>query len=264
MKEFDNFKLYLDKKLEWGFCNYLTEFRYDSKTFHKEVCFAKMRDKIGDRVFDKLDFSIKICLTDRLYNDNNSHLVLINSKQIHTYLSMLASVLGFKYRTKYKKDDLIISVTINKNVNKRKALLIATSIRYLYEFPYNITLIDALKIKNENPFKRENILNCILTVGSVLQNGSLGGGHGLGLYISGPYRDELKEKKLISLITPKKTIQELIGFVSCNDIFKSSEVEYDLHRFDYIKYGSIILQNFDDDYKNRLILYKDFYKKYKA
>lgn len=261
MKKIHNYKDYVQSNnISFNYVDYFTIFKlagYDQR-YQEKVCFRKLIDNINEnRLNDmELTFSVKICLTDRYFVSNKSHLCLIGISDIRKYVKMLSKLFGFVYIIKKEDDYCIITITVNEKRNNLCVLTISTCLRYIYEFPYNIILFEALKLHKEKDFRYTHILNCILTVGSILNLG-LGGGHGLGRDSWWDYCSEH------STFTTRKVIKKKYGNSTCNGIFEFKKGKLNRHRFPYISSTKINFPEFINEYQNRLILYKEFKEKNK-
>lgn len=99
---------------------------------------------------------------------------LLNKEEVESHLEYCKTVYGidFDYTVEEKSDHgkkfYLLTVDIDRRKTEQKFVL--TWIRHIYEFPYNMFLLDALKLKNEeNVFTEEHILNILQVVGTTYE-----------------------------------------------------------------------------------------------
>ena len=165
------------------------------------------------------------------------------------HLKILQSVFKFNYRLKEIRNHFILTVTLNGDLIYHKYML--SWVRYLYEYPFNVFLADAHKVKNTTGFKFESIINLFNLVGAT--SGICE--HGTGIHA------KLKEleggHKQINDIFP--VIHAEKGWGAPNKKLKGvttlEDIDIDnnsLHSSDY--WGS------EEEFNKRLELYRKNYK----
>lgn len=121
-------------------------------------------NSLGDKAYYK--FTLETDETKSVKRDK-SNLCLLGADEITYYLDYLNTIFDFKYRLNKEDSKYILEVIFRMNHHKgdnRIHFWLVTSIRYLYEFPQNVILRDALKLKKLDVFKEETIHNLYLLV----------------------------------------------------------------------------------------------------
>lgn len=96
---------------------------------------------------------------------------LMKKEEIEAHLEYCKNTYGidFEYNivetTRFGKGCFVLTVGMNRRKTEQKFVL--TWIRHLYEFPFNMFMLDALKLKNEEKeFEEEHLVNILQVVGS--------------------------------------------------------------------------------------------------
>lgn len=166
------------------------------KDLSQEYCFSE--------VFNGDSF---MCNTYELYiyrygykfnGDNNC---LITKRQLIKHIEEIKKFHDFDYTIENINKGYKLQFTINASLMWHKIIL--TWLRYSYEFPFNIALYEAFKIKKEKDFKNKTILNLFNLTGATMGCTR----HGTGIHAIGKFYDF---KKLISYKDFTKTVEEFI------------------------------------------------------
>lgn len=151
---------------DFKFLNYHTEYRCEgtiNKNFGKESCFEKifncdlnyLDEKYRIRLYKK-DFILKV-------KENNSCFVGI--KEIKRHLKMISSLLVFdKYKFKIEEEENYFDVILEIKADRLYHQYVLTWLRYLYEFPFNMILKDAKRMRKEKEFKFESLSNLFVVI----------------------------------------------------------------------------------------------------
>lgn len=125
-----------------------------------EVCFAR---HIGPRKFSKASYDLYIVSNSDAAINGYSHYCFVSKQQIVNYIRSLKKIYPFKYSIRecvYKGYDTYrVRVIIEGTYAQR--LFILTALRYTYEYPFNTTLCDALRLTKISNFKGLNIISLI-------------------------------------------------------------------------------------------------------
>lgn len=167
---------------KYKYLNYYTEFSCEgsiSVNLDNRVCFREAFDKI------KKDYTItyKVILypSPGLLRDGYANDCLFTKHEIRNHLRQLKSLYPLSYcvRSAYHKNHDVIIVTLR--LNKVPVLFhkyALTWLRYTYEYPYNVILRDAYKLKKDPMFRFESIATLFNVVSSSFP-GYVGDGHSI-------------------------------------------------------------------------------------
>lgn len=151
---------------------------YSTVPMSENPCYAKTLNKWQtERQSKKVDY--EIILTQgacRLKDDHKNNACFLNRKEIEQHLRMVKTIHNFTYRLEdgeyhsscngkdYKAWHLFVTIEGTKAQHK----FVLTSIRHLYEYPFNMWLIDAHRLRESAPdtFKYVSILNLLQIVKS--------------------------------------------------------------------------------------------------
>lgn len=229
------------------FYTYYSSYGDIDKGLSREWCFSKIFD--GDS---------SMCNTYELYiyrygykfnGDNNC---LITKRQLIQHIEEIKKFHDFDYTIENINKGYKLQFTIDAPLMWHKIIL--SWLRYSYEFPFNIALYEAFKIKKKTDFKNETLLNLFNLIGATIGCTR----HGTEIHAIGNFYDF---KKLISYKDFTETVEELIeedcyGAINCiiptvkNIELKNLKfnLNYRCNHTDYWK---------DEDlYKERLEIYK--------
>lgn len=217
------------------------------KDLSREWCFSTIFD--GDET---------MCNTYELYiyrygykfnGDNNC---LITKRQLIQHIEEIKKFHDFDYTIENINKGYKLQFTINAPLMWHKIIL--SWLRYSYEFPFNIALYEAFKIKKKTDFKNETLLNLFNLIGATIGCTR----HGTGIHAIGNFYDF---KKLISYKDFTEAVEEFIeedcyGAINCiiptvkNIELKNLEfnLNYRCNHTDYWKNENL--------YKERLKIYK--------
>ena len=178
------------------FYTYYSSYGDIDKDLSREWCFSKIFD--GDS---------SMCNTYELYiyrygykfnGDNNC---LITKRQLIQHIEEIKKFHYFDYTIENISKGYKLQFTIDASLMWHKIIL--SWLRYSYEFPFNIALYEAFKIKKETDFKDETILNLFNLIGATIGCTK----HGTGIHAIGNLYDF---KKLISYKDFIEAVEECI------------------------------------------------------
>lgn len=87
-----------------------------------------------------------------------SNACFLNPKAVYNHINLLKTLCNFKFKVECNEDHYRILVTVDQlPVGMNKYIL--TWIRYMYEFPYNVLLLDTYRLKKNPIFKFQSIAN---------------------------------------------------------------------------------------------------------
>lgn len=153
---------------EFIFLNYHTEYSCKgvfSKTMRAEACFSKAFSNTDS--VNNVNEEYKIILykgTDFIKDTHNSNACIFTRTQIKNHLKQAQGIFPFEFTIKelknWNKRYEVFEITLNlKDVPGSFHRYLLTWVRYLYEYPYNVVLYDALQLKKENCFRFTSIVN---------------------------------------------------------------------------------------------------------
>lgn len=229
------------------FYTYYSSYGDIDKDLSREWCFSEIFD--GDSY---------MCNTYELYiyrygykfnGDNNC---LITKRQLTQHIEEIKKFHDFDYTIENISKGYKLQFTIDASLMWHKIIL--SWLRYSYEFPFNIALYEAFKIKKETDFKNETILNLFNLIGATIGCTR----HGTGMHAIGNFYDF---KKLISYKDFTEAVEERIEkdcYGAINYIIPTvSDIELKTLKFN-LNYRDNHTDYWKDKnfYKERLEIYK--------
>ena len=204
---------------EFQLLDYYTEYSCKGlfeKKMKREYCFSFVFNKV------KID-PVSEEYTLILYKGTNfskqkhySNACIFNKQQIRNHLKQAQSIYPFKYRVtelkNWKGYNVFKVHLILSDIPGTFHKYILTWIRYMYEYPYNVILYDAYKLKKERCFCYSSISNLFNLV--------------LGCYCNNPRTIHQIAKNEVSKRMSKQELKEKIqNVVVLNDIYKQLKVK---------------------------------------
>lgn len=195
--------------------NFCTEYGSEGNTqknLCKGACFSTIFYSEGNGIVQKNTYTIKLYkIGDWLNKKRQNNACLTDRAGIVHHLKILQSVFKFSYHLKENEDHFVLTMTLEGDLIYHKYML--SWVRYLYEYPFNVFLADACKLRGIPGFKFESIINLFNLVGAtsgICQ-------HGTGIHAIG------KTGRFKALMTTKEIqarLKELEGgHKQINDIF---------------------------------------------
>lgn len=196
------------------------------------ACFASVFGAC--RAFDDYTIDYKVYL----YQDDSmalkrdvNHYCLLDKRELRSHLSRLRGIIPFSYKIIEKEEHGCPCFIVNLHVSGKgiQHEYLLTWLRYSYEYPYNVFLKEALRLRKEKEFMFESISNLFNLVG--VSFGMLYGGHsiGNGRKIGFLKRRELEEKiKLSGRLNDIYNAVEGLG----NQLGTSSKIKKNLRIYD--------------------------------
>lgn len=246
--------------------SFCTEYSSDGntkKTLGIDSCFSTVFHSINNGIIQKNKYIIKLYkMGDWLNKKRQNNACLVDRAGIVRHLKVLQLVFKFSYHIKEKEDHFVLIITFEGDIIYHKYLL--SWIRYLYEYPFNVFLVDAYKLKEIPGFKFESIINLFNLVGAtsgICQ-------HGTSIHAIG-------ETNWFKALMTTKEIQAKLkelegGITNINDIFpvvyaKKYWVYNKVKGIKVLKEDNNSLHSSDywdsiEEFNKRLKLYKKNYK----
>jgi hypothetical protein len=180
-----------------------------------EVCFAR---HIGPREFSKASYDLYIVSNGNAAIEGRSHYCFVSKHQIVNYIRSLKKIYPFKYSIReciYKGYDTY-RVRIRIEGTYAQRLFILTALRYTYEYPFNTTLCDALRLTKISNFKGINIISLINLVYYCIYNFDGNSNHAFNVYpgyasLKELHNNILKANLVFDVVpnTPKEKIERV-------------------------------------------------------
>lgn len=194
----------MDKNfLMLNFCTEYSSQGNTNKNMCKDACFSTVFYSERNGVKQKNVYTVKLYkLGDFLNKKRQNNACLTDRAGVVHHLKILQSVFKFGYRLKEEEDHFVLKMTLEGDLIYHKYLL--TWVRYLYEYPFNVFLADAMKLKQVPGFKFESIINLFNLVGAssgICQ-------HGTGIHAIG---ETANFKELLTTKQIKQRLKELEG-----------------------------------------------------
>lgn len=180
------------------------------------VCFSPIFQGEGNGIIQDNSYTIKIYKLGKVLREKKlNNACLIDKKGIIHHLRVLKSIFSFKYRLKEHKDYFLLNLKLKADLIYHKYML--TWVRYLYEYPFNVFLLDANRAKKEPEFKFESIINLFNIIGATTKISD----HGTTIHAIG---ETYRVKELLTIKEIKSRLKKLKrGHTRLNDIFKVIE-----------------------------------------
>jgi hypothetical protein len=242
--------------LEFKWLDYCTSYVCESKSLGNRVVMdgAACFGYIFNKVKGKTDYIFKINYDPSVLLSHISNYCPLQMSDIIQWLDYLCSIINAKYEIKYgkalMKRKLLDCYEIHFHVRKANSIthkFLLTSIRYLYEWPFNIILSETFILYNNyESFRDESLLNIVNLVYESQQ--SWKSRYGLGHGLSGA-------AKLISDKSLKKKLSKRDNNHNrVNDLF---EITNTFEQLKMVKPNDLLMywESMEDFKKDRLRIY---------
>lgn len=248
--------------------NFCTEYGSEGDTqkgLYQDACFSTIFHSEDNGIVQKNKYTIKLYkIGDWLNKKRQNNACMTDRAGIVHHLKILQSVFKFSYHLKEEEDHFTLTITLEGDLIYHKYML--SWVRYLYEYPFNVFLADACKLKGIPGFKFESIINLFNLVGAtsgICQHGT--GIHAIGE--TGWFKALMTTKeiqaRLKELEGGHKQINDIFPVLYANggrgapdDVIEGVETleekDNNLHSSDY--------WDSKEEFNKRLELYKKNYK----
>lgn len=186
-------------------------------------------------------------------NSRNNNMCFLNKKQLQNHIKQAKEIFDFKYQITENKKIYKVNLSIAKAPGNFHKYILAW-IRYCYEFPYNMLLLDALEIKKEYCFKYTSISNLFNLVLSCFNE-------------EWDYLREIHQipKHQVCLFLRKKEVfKRLLLVTHINDIYKfrCSKKYYIPKKYNKYYYSDLEYWQDENCLDIRMDVYKKLYNSY--
>ena len=240
---------------DFEFLDYCTEYSCKGDYTQKMkqcACFGFIFNRVETELVTETYKIILYKGTEYSKENHQSNACLFTHRQIKNHLKQAQEIYPFKFRVtegyQYGYDFFRVTLTLNKLPGTFHKYLL-TWLRYLYEFPYNVILLDAYKLKRVTQFRYTSISDLFNLV--------------LGCYLNDPREIHQIARNVINNRLKKKEIREKLNQVNqLNDIYERLKVKDRVIPRYSDEYAFTDIEYWSDYYfeKDRKPIYLDTYK----
>lgn len=246
---------------EFRTVSYHTEYScsgdYDRK-MASSACFASAFRDVDTRKKSSINYKIKLYTNAEISrNIGRSNFCPLSKKDLKNHIYLLKGIIPFEVQITEYKEEKDPYYEVDLKLNDLPGIyhkFILTWIRYAYEFPYNMFLVEANKLRKEIPFRFDSVANLFNLVGSCV---GLGGGHTVGW---GESIGFLQRKELTAKLKKVGRLNSI--YKTTNDRLRISTLVQ--HKNKELRYTDMEFWNNDELYQDRLKTYLQKYKHIKA
>ena len=227
------------------------------KQMGSAACFRYVFNHLDRNTKTSIDYVIKIYSgLDAVNKERWNNGCFLNKREIRNHLDLLKGIIPFRAKIVSKEENGLKFFEIRLRVENIKGIyhkFLLTWIRYLYEFPYNMYIVEANKLRKEKPFMFDSISNLFNLVGSSV---SLGGGHSIAW---GNAVGFLQRKELTAKIGQVRALNNI--YKRYND---GGSVDTRVtHKGRDLSYYDLEYWRDEELFQRRLAVYQEKYKKIK-
>lgn len=238
----------MNNNLDFRFLRFYTAYKAqinqkEINALHGDACFGTAFRGYKNGI-NNSEYELHIFKGDTILKDRKNNACFLSLKELHEHIKWLGSFVKIKYSIKEEKDKYILNISFDGNGVLNKFVL--SWIRYTYEFPFNMFLLDAHKINRQKGNKTRGLINLFNIVGA-----------SSGIDITGTGIHAIGNSFMPKESLTKKQIKVLLdsgGNGRVNDIFK----EMNRNLFETIKNANV----YSFDYWDSEEKFKERYKVY--
>lgn len=137
---------------EFKYLDYWTEYACKGiiqRQMQGSACFMEIFNSFSNRDIINEQYKIKVYKGVEKVNEHKSNACFLEPLQIKNHLKQIKSLFPFKFHIRLYRNYYIIYLKLHNQPGIYHKYLL-TWLRYIYEFPYNVLLLDALKLKKKN------------------------------------------------------------------------------------------------------------------
>lgn len=168
------------ENIKFNFLNFYTMYGSKGsvdKPLKREYCFSTIFYQGPD--VQNNDYVIKIY--KKGYIDNNDNNCLLTTEQLVIHINEIKKLYDFEH-TLFEEEECY-TLKLQLKAPRMYHKIILSWIRYAYEFPFNVTIYEAFKLKEVRGFKRMHLLNLFNIVSASTNYYKHGTDiHGIGVY----------------------------------------------------------------------------------
>lgn len=156
-------------RLEWIDCN-CTSLSTVGHTF----CFAHLFTVLNNefKYNDKLDISLNILINKDKNLNTYNNLVVIDKESVIKHIEYLKNLFDFEYKLIDSKNlyKLCAKLSSKKTIQVK---FFCAWVRYLYEFPANVYMLDIYRLIDAGFFKNESPFNLVMLINNIAQQANI-------------------------------------------------------------------------------------------
>lgn len=240
------------RKVNFNFLNFCTIYKSEgsvNKELHKEYCFSNIFHRGPNTQKNK--YVLEIYVNKAKDNDDNN--CFLTTEQIEEHINTIKTIKNFKHTLEQQDNKYILTFTLNAPRVYHKIIL--SWLRYTYEFPFNMALYEAFKLKDVYGFKRLGLFNLFNLIGGSMNYYK----HGCDIHAIGKFN---LFKKIVTWPNFKNSIK--IHYKEdprCGINYLVDTLNGDDYKFKYIKVGNFKITNSEfweteEEFKKRIKVYK--------
>lgn len=222
------------------------------------VCFRQVFEVLEN---EKKKFSINYVIRiyagfDAAEKKRWNNVCLLNKKELRNHINQLKGIIPFRAKILTKKGDNGDFYEVHLQLDNVKGIyhrFILTWIRYVYEFPYNVYVVEAQRLRKEKLFMFESIANLFNLIGSCV---TLGGGHSCAY---GHTIGFLQRKELSARLKETKYLNNIYSHSHEGDSIET-RVE---HNGENLTWYDLAFWKDEELFQKRLPVYVEKFKKIK-
>ena len=215
---------------EFEYLNYLTQYSISGSmemAMKRDACFSTI---FNDAFKDQTNtYKIILYTSDFELKNRHNNYCPFTKQQVKNHIRQLKDLGDFTFTVDEKEDHMEVTITISKKCNLFHRYVVSW-IRYLYEFPYNMLLKDAYKLKQEPRFIFTSISN-LMNVCVAAYNWSQRDIHGItetrNMYLP------LTKKLLRQRINRKRTLHSIYDNAGRSWCYLNTTSGKDNENFEY-------------------------------
>lgn len=242
------------EKINFKFLNFCTIYGSTGsieKETKREYCFSTIFYQGPNKL--KNDYTIEI-YWDK-YKDEYDNNCLLTTEQLVTHINEIKKLKSFDHTLEKHENKYVLKLHLTGPRMYHKVIL--SWLRYSYEWPFNVALYEAFKLKETRGFKQENLFNLFNLVGASMNYRK----HGTDIHAIGEFD---RFKQLINYKEFKTLVKEAYINKPKGQINYIVPV---LNRYDkdwkYIEHNNknlLSTEFWEKDFEKRLDIYKHNYK----
>ena len=153
---------------QFVYLNFHTEYSSEGtleKAMCREYCFS---DVFYGKTRQGNTYVIKFYMGECGLNDGQkNNACFLTKEELYDYISLAKNIHDFEFSITEDEDNKnILDVQITLSAKRVVHRYILTWIRYAYEYPFNMYLMDAIRLKKLDEFKDDDLINLIFLVGA--------------------------------------------------------------------------------------------------
>ena len=205
---------------QFVFLNFHTEYSSEG-TLNKEMCReACFSDVFYGQTRQGNTYVIKFYMGQvGLKNGAKNNACFLTKEELSDYISLAKKIHDFDFSiTEDMDDENVLDVKIELHATRIVHRYILTWIRYAYEYPFNMYLMDAMRLQKLDEFKDDDLINLFNLVGATAGYSF----HGDRIHCIG---DICWPRKFYTLDERIKIVKDAIDSGEVNYLFPKLEIE---------------------------------------